>query len=139
MRFRPSNGDSSRSRFRGGERLFLQSWTKSPFSIPVIRAGARRTPAASDTKQEAQKRRFGRALFRGGVRLRLAEREFFIDNLLVRVHFITEMIRWTGLAPCEFEFPFPGSFASTFLVQLVNVALSALGVLVSSFLVSSPH
>ena len=25
------------------------------------------------------------------------------------------MIRWTGLAPWEFEFPFPGSLASTFL------------------------
>ena len=28
-----------------------------------------------------------------------AEREFFIDNLLVRIHFIIEMIWWTGLAP----------------------------------------
>ena len=27
------------------------------------------------------------------------QREFFIDNLLVRVHFIIVMIRWTGLAP----------------------------------------
>jgi len=27
------------------------------------------------------------------------EREFFIDNLLVRVHFIIVMIRWTSLAP----------------------------------------
>ena len=26
------------------------------------------------------------------------------------------MIRWTGLAPWEFEFPFPGSLTSTFLV-----------------------
>ena len=31
------------------------------------------------------------------------EREFFIDNLLVRIHFIIEMIWWTGLAPWEFE------------------------------------
>ena len=30
------------------------------------------------------------------------EREFFIDNLLVRIHFIIVMIRWTGFAPCEF-------------------------------------
>ena len=30
------------------------------------------------------------------------EREFFIDNLLVRIHFIIEMIWWTGLAPWEF-------------------------------------
>jgi len=36
------------------------------------------------------------------------EREFFIDNLLVRIHFILVMIWWTGLAPWEFEFPFPG-------------------------------
>ena len=26
------------------------------------------------------------------------EREFFIDNLLVRIHFIIVIIRWTGLA-----------------------------------------
>jgi len=34
------------------------------------------------------------------------ERGFFIDNLLVRIHCIIVMIRWTGLAPWEFEFPF---------------------------------
>jgi len=45
----------------------------------------------------------------------LTEREFFLDNLLVRIHFIIVMIRWTGLAPWEFEFPFPGSLASTLL------------------------
>ena len=43
------------------------------------------------------------------------EREFFIDNLLVQIHFIIVMVRWTGLAPWEFEFPFPGSLTSTFL------------------------
>ena len=37
-------------------------------------------------------------------------------NLLVRIHFIIVMIRWTGLAPWVFEFPFPGSLTSTFLV-----------------------
>ena len=37
------------------------------------------------------------------------EREVFIDNLLVRIRLIIAMIRWTGLAPWEFEFPFPGS------------------------------
>jgi len=26
---------------------------------------------------------------------------FFIDNLLVRIHFIIVMIRWTGLAPTK--------------------------------------
>ena len=45
------------------------------------------------------------------------EREFFIDNLLVRIHFIIMIIRWTGLAPWEFGFPFPGSLTSTFLAQ----------------------
>ena len=30
------------------------------------------------------------------------EREFFIDNLLVRIHFLVVMMRWTGLAPWEF-------------------------------------
>ena len=43
------------------------------------------------------------------------EREFFIDNQLVRTHCIIVMIRWTSLAPWEFEFPFPGSLTSTFL------------------------
>ena len=46
-----------------------------------------------------------------------SHREFFIDNLLVRVHLIIVMIRWTGLAPWEFEFPCPGSLTSTFLAQ----------------------
>jgi len=42
----------------------------------------------------------------------------FIDNLLVRIHFIIVMIRWAGLAPWEFEFPFPGSLTSTFLSRV---------------------
>jgi len=54
-------------------------------------------------------------LSRGGDADLRGEREFFNDNLLVRVHFIIVMIRWTGLAPWEFEFPFPGSLTSTFL------------------------
>ena len=40
---------------------------------------------------------------------RFAERDFFVDNLLVRIHCIIVLIRWTGLAPCKFEFPSPGS------------------------------
>ena len=44
------------------------------------------------------------------------ERGFFIDNLLVRIHFIIVVNRWTGLAPWKFEFPFSGSRTSTFLV-----------------------
>ena len=30
------------------------------------------------------------------------------------------MIRWTGLAPWEFEFPFPGSLTSTFPGSLTS-------------------
>jgi hypothetical protein len=41
-----------------------------------------------------------------------------IDNLLVRIHFIIVMVRWTGLAQREFEFPFPSSLISCCLVQL---------------------
>jgi len=44
----------------------------------------------------------------------------FIDarfKVLVRIHFIIEMIRWTGLAPWEFEFPFPSSRMSTFFLH----------------------
>ena len=33
------------------------------------------------------------------------ESEFFIDHLLVRIHYIIVMIKWTGLVPWEFEFP----------------------------------
>jgi len=55
------------------------------------------------------------------------EREFFIDNLLVRIHFIIVTIRWTGLAPWEFEFPFPGSLTSTFLAGRVPAQPGQLG------------
>jgi len=44
------------------------------------------------------------------------KREFFIDNLLVRIHFTIVVIRWTGLASWEPELTFPGSLTSTFLV-----------------------
>ena len=52
--------------------------------------------------------------FRMGPQLSLL-RAKVIDNLLVRIHFIIVMIRWTGLAPWGFEFPFPGSLSSTFI------------------------
>ena len=39
----------------------------------------------------------------------------FCYNLLVRTHFIIVKIRCTGLAPCEFEFPFSPSLESAFL------------------------
>ena len=51
--------------------------------------------------------------------LQAGQREFLIDNLLVRIHFIIVMIGWTGLAPWEFEFPFPSSLTSNFLDKQV--------------------
>jgi len=45
------------------------------------------------------------------------KRDFFNDNQLVQIHFVIEMIWWTGLAPSELEFPFPGSLISTFRVR----------------------
>ena len=45
------------------------------------------------------------------------ERDFFIDNRPVRIHFIIEMIWWTSLAPWQLELPFPGSLISTFLAR----------------------
>jgi len=46
------------------------------------------------------------------------ETELFIDNLLVRIHFPIEIVWWTGLAPWEFKFPFPGSLIPIFLEQV---------------------
>jgi len=46
------------------------------------------------------------------------------------------MIRWTGLAPWEFEFPFPGSLTSTFLTPsyaLVKAFLARLGLPLATF------
>ena len=52
------------------------------------------------------------------------EREFLSDNLLVRIHFIIEMVWWTSLAPWDFEFPFSGSLTSAFLSPPVSSHLS---------------
>ena len=54
-----------------------------------------------------------------------AEREFFIDNLSVRIHFIIVMIRWDSLAPRKFEFPFPGKLTSTFLLLFMLLLSTA--------------
>ena len=50
---------------------------------------------------------------RGGQQTPRVRDRVFIDNLLVRIHFIIAMMRWSGLAPWEFEFSFPGSLTST--------------------------
>jgi len=46
--------------------------------------------------------------------------------LVVRIHCIIVMIGWTGLAPWEFEFPFPGSLTSTFLAGAGRTVRAAL-------------
>jgi len=54
------------------------------------------------------------------------DREFFIDNLLVRIHFIIVMIRWTGLAPVHLPLMFRRRTtpSSLFLrVRLINPAV----------------
>jgi hypothetical protein len=43
----------------------------------------------------------------------ILKREFFIDNLLLRIHSFFDMIWWTGLTPWEFELTFPSSFLGT--------------------------
>ena len=41
-----------------------------------------------------------------------SEGDFFVDDKLVRIHFIIEIIQRTGSAPWGFEVPFPGSLSS---------------------------
>jgi len=48
----------------------------------------------SDTPEDAAEARRNGA---EGIGLVRTERKFFIDNLLVRIHFIIVMIRWTGM------------------------------------------
>jgi len=55
------------------------------------------------------------------------EKELCVDNLLVRIHFIIVMMRWTGLAPWEFEFPSPGSLTSAFLAYVHLLAITLPG------------
>ena len=43
-------------------------------------------------------------------------RRISIDIILVLIYLSIVIIWWTGLAPWEFEFPFPGSHTSTFLI-----------------------
>jgi hypothetical protein len=67
------------------------------------------TPWTLDGSRDAQRE------LTGSPSASRSEREFFLDNLLVRIDCIVVMIRWTGLAPWEFKSSFPGSLASTFL------------------------
>jgi len=54
-------------------------------------------------------------LARGQNRHLLLQREFFIDNLLVQIHFIIVMIRWTGLAPWEIRHLLPNHVSGQLL------------------------
>jgi len=71
----------------------------------------------SEVPLQAKRRGLGRCAPQLASDPRTKEREFFIDNLLVRIYFIIVMIRWTGLAPRVFDFPFPGIPTSTFHEQ----------------------
>ena len=66
----------------------------------------RRSGASSSTGPRAPQRKL------------LVQREIVIDNLLVRFHSIIVMTRWTGLAPWDFDFPYPGGLTSTLLACL---------------------
>ena len=66
------------------------------------------------------------------------ERKICIDDLLVRTHFIIEMIWWTGLAPWEFEFPFPGSLTSTFPCTAIHLIRMSTCIVTSVVSVMSP-
>ena len=57
---------------------------------------------------------FGGPSRRGGGKWRRGI-EFFVENLLARIDIIIVMIRKTGLAPWEFDFPFSGKLTCTFL------------------------
>ena len=61
------------------------------------------------------------------------EREFSIDNLLVRIPLIAEMIYQTGPAPWEFEFPFPGSLVSAFLEVKAGILPASIGAMLPTF------
>ena len=80
--------------------------------------GPRHSPTVGSSKGAVSYARgtpvhvFSRELLR--IHAPVREREFFIDSLLVRIHYIIAMIRWTGPAPWEFEFHFAGSIMSTF-------------------------
>ena len=50
-----------------------------------------------------------------GRNLRMETKDEAVYFQVVPAHYIIEMIRWTGLAPWEFEFSFPGSLTSAFL------------------------
>ena len=63
-------------------------------------------------------------------------REFFIDNLLVRIHFIIARTRSIGLAPWEFEIPFSSSLTPAFLAPAKPPQLPAVRALANRLFLS---
>ena len=61
--------------------IYIYEGRVAPTGVPPHRVTPHRSPAAGLCRN-------GRQMSR--------EREFFIDNLLVRIHLIVEMIWWTG-------------------------------------------
>ena len=53
-------------------------------------------------------------------RIMQRESEFFMGNLLVRIHLIIEMIAVDRPCAMDIQFPFPGSFIATFLEGYAN-------------------
>ena len=83
--------------------------TKYAISLPTFHLARRQNPQSHSACSFATKRLFWRRRSAwGGIMSRgsnrkmsrsaWGEREFFLDNLLVRIHIIIVMIRWTGLA-----------------------------------------
>jgi len=67
-------------------------------SLPSSHSGTERRRGLDPTRARRRARFGTRTRPRAPRHL---QREFFIDNLLVRIHFIIVMIRWTGFAPWE--------------------------------------
>ena len=102
---------------RTRERISLRPGADNPSAFQSIGVLMGRGPAGFEQLREHEELvsippRPALPLLEGLLR---REREFFIDNLQVRIHFIIEMIWWTGLAPWDFEFPFPGCLISTII------------------------
>jgi len=90
---------------RGGSLSYDRGTPVTPAPRPVQAhdAEARHTHQldamrAAVTARNAELDSLLQGVLRTSAQVPYREREFFIDNLLVRIHFIIEMIWWTGLA-----------------------------------------
>ena len=91
-----------------GQSLVTRIKPSLDVSVPnLLEMSGGRTPGSQRCGQNQRSCRARPARARRRRPSSAAEREIFIDNLLVRIHYIIVMIKWTGLAPWEFVFPFP--------------------------------